>query len=131
MRTLISGFLQQKSTSERQPFYEYIASEAYKMSPEDYENFKVLVFNAFQNVKSTPRRQALPRRSPTITTESHRVGLLPPAAQQSTSSQTCAATVSRYSVYYTPSPIGFRNYPSVNMQVADEESRHNMSGILS
>ena len=50
MQTLISGFLQQKLTSERQPFYDYVASEADKMSPEEYENFKVLVFNAIQNV---------------------------------------------------------------------------------
>ena len=86
--------------SDRQPFYDYVASEAQKS-----------------------RRQALPKRSATITTESQRVGLLPPAAQQSTSSS--------YSVFYTPSPIGFGNPPSVNLQVADEESRHNLSGILS
>ena len=124
MRTLISSFLQQKSTSNRQPFYDYIASEVDKMSPEEYENFKVLVFNAIQNDKSTPRRQALPKRSTTITTESQRFGILPPAAQPSTSSQTSAATGSSYSVHYTPSPIGFGNPPSVNLQVADEGSRH-------
>ena len=41
MQTLMSSFLQQKSTSDRQPFYDYVASEADKMSPEEYENFKV------------------------------------------------------------------------------------------
>ena len=44
------------------------------MSPEEHENFKVLVFNAMQNLKSTPRRQALPKRSATITTESQGSG---------------------------------------------------------
>ena len=32
MRTLISGFLQQKSTSDRQPFYDYVDSEADNMN---------------------------------------------------------------------------------------------------
>ena len=57
MQILISGFLQQRSTSDRQPFYDYVASEADKMSPEEYENFKVQVFNAIQYVKSSSRRQ--------------------------------------------------------------------------
>ena len=59
MQTLISAFLQQKSTNERQQFYDYVTSEADRMSPEEYEKFKVLVFNAIQNVKSTSRRQVL------------------------------------------------------------------------
>ena len=40
IQTLISFFNQQKSTSDRQPFYNYIASEGDKMSPEEYEKFK-------------------------------------------------------------------------------------------
>ena len=50
MRTLISGFLQQELTSAIQPFYDYVVSEADKMSPEESENFKVQVFNAIHNV---------------------------------------------------------------------------------
>ena len=38
MRTLISGFLQQKS--DRQPFFDYVASEAKKMTQEEFENLK-------------------------------------------------------------------------------------------
>ena len=38
MRTLLSGFLQQKS--DRQPFYDYVASEAEKMSQEEFEDLK-------------------------------------------------------------------------------------------
>ena len=131
MRTLISDFLQQKSTSDRQPFYDYVASEANKMSTEEYEDFKVQVFNVIQNVKSKSRRHALPKRSATITTESKRVRILPPRSQQSTSSQTSAATGSSYSVCYTPSHMAFGNPISVNLQVSDEGSRHNLSGILS
>ena len=81
MRTLTSGFLQQKSTSERQPFYDYVASEADKMSKEEYENFKSSSLHCYPAIKSTIRKQPLPRRLATITTESHRVGILPPAAR--------------------------------------------------
>ena len=123
--------LQQKSTSERQPFYDYASSEADKMSPEEYKIFKIQVFNAIHNVQSTSRRQVLPKRSVTVTTESQKVGILPPAAQPSNNSQTTAASGSSYSVYYTPSPNGFGNSPSVNLQMADERSRHSLSGILS
>ena len=38
MRTLISGFLQQKS--DRQPFFDYVASEAEKMTQEEFEDHK-------------------------------------------------------------------------------------------
>ena len=38
MRTLISGFLQQKS--DRQPFFDYMASEAEKMTQEEFKDFK-------------------------------------------------------------------------------------------
>ena len=38
MRTLISGFLQQKS--DRQPFFDYVASEADKMTQEEFKDLK-------------------------------------------------------------------------------------------
>ena len=42
MRTLISGFLQQKS--DRQPFFDYVASEAEKMTQEEFEELKGNIF---------------------------------------------------------------------------------------
>ena len=126
MRTLISGFLQQKS--DRQPFFDYVASEAEKMTQEEFEELKGKIFRDIESIKSNRRRQQLPRRSATITTESQRVGLLPPTTQQASSSTQAAAGSSF--VYYTPSPIGFSNPTSV-LTVQDEGSRHNLSGILS
>ena len=123
MRTLISGFLQQKS--DRQPFFDYVASEAEKMTQEEFEDLKGRIFRDIESIKSNRRRQALPRRSATITTESQRVGILPTTTQQASTS-TQAAASSSY-VYYTPS---FGNSPSV-LTVQDEGSRHNLSGILS
>ena len=61
----------------------------------------------YENFKTTPRRLALPNISATITTESQRVGILPPVAQPFTSRQTSPATGNSYSVYYKPIPIGF------------------------
>ena len=72
MRTLISGFLQQKS--DRQPFFDYMASEAEKMSQEEFEDLKGRIFRDIESIKSNRRRQSLPRRSATVTTESQRVG---------------------------------------------------------
>ena len=126
MRTLISGFLQQKS--DRQPFFDYVASEAKKMTQEEFEDLKGRIFRDTESIKSNRRRQSLPRRSATVTTESQRVGLLPTTTQQASSS-TQAAAGSTF-VYYTPSPIGFGNPTSV-LTVQDEGSRHNLSGILS
>ena len=123
MRTLISGFLQQKS--DRQPFFDYMASEAKKMTQEEFEELKG---RDIESIKSNRRRQQLPRRSATITTESQSVGTLPPTTQQASSSTQAAAGSSF--VYYTPSPIGFSNHTSV-LTVQDEGSRHNLSGILS
>ena len=80
-----------------------------------------------ESIKSNRRRQALPRRSATITTESQRVGILPTTTQQASSS-THAAASSSYD-YYTPSPLGFGNLPSF-LTVQDEGSRHNLSGLL-
>ena len=121
MRTLISGFLQQKS--DRQPFFDYE-----KMTQEEFEELKGKIFRDIEGIKSNRRCQQLPRRSATITTESQRVGILPPTTQQASSS-TQAAAGSGF-VYYTPSPIGFSNPTSV-LTVQDEGSRHNLSGILS
>ena len=126
MRTLISGFLQQKS--DRQPFFDYVASEAEKMTQEEFEDLKARIFRDTEEVKNTHRRQVLPKRSATITNESQRVGILPTTTQQASSSTQAAAGSS--SVYYTPSPIGFGNPPSV-LTVQDEGSRHNLSGIIS
>ena len=126
MRTLISGFLQQKS--DRQPFFDYVASEAEKMSEEEFEVLTGRIFRDIESIKSNRRRQSLPRRSATVTTESQRVGLLPTTTPQASSSTQAAAGSSF--VYYTPSPIGFGNPTSV-LTVQDEGSRHNLSGILS
>ena len=125
-RTLISGFLQQKS--DRQPFFDYVASEAEKMTQEEFEDLKGRIFRDIETIKSNRRYQPLPRRSATITTESQRVGILPTTTQQASTS-TQAAAGSSY-VYYTPSPLGFGNPPSV-LTVQDECRRHNLSGILS
>ena len=51
MRTLISGFLQQKS--DRQPFFDYVASEAEKMTQEEFEDLKGRIFRDIEAVKNT------------------------------------------------------------------------------
>ena len=127
MRTLISGFLQQKS--DRQPFFDYVASEAEKMTQEEFEDLKGRIFRDIEEVKNTHRRQVLPKRSATITKESQRVGILPTTTQQASTQAEAGSSSSSY-VYYTPSPIGFGNPPSV-LTLQDEGSRHNSSGILS
>ena len=113
MRTLISGFLQQKS--DMQPFFDYVASEAEKMTQEEFEDLKGRIFRDIETIKGNRRRQPLPRRSATITTESQRVGILP-------------TPLNRRLV--PPSPTGFGNPTSV-LTVQDKGSRHNLSGILS
>ena len=129
MRTQISGFLQQKS--DRQLFFDYVATEADKMTQEELEDLKGRIFRDIEAVKNTHRHQVLPKRSATITKESQRVGILPTTTQQASSSTQAAAGSSSSSyVYYTPSPIGFGNPPSV-LTVQDKGSRHNLSGILS
>ena len=126
MRTLILGFLQQKS--DRQPFFDYVASEAEKMG---FEDLKGRIFRDIEEVKNTHRCQVLPKRSATITKESQRVGILPTTTQQASSSTQAAAGSSSSSyVYYTPSHIGFGNPPSV-LTLQDKGSRHNLSEILS
>ena len=126
MRTLISGFLQQKS--DRQPFFDYVASDPEKMTQKEFEDLKGRIFRDIESIKSNRRRQSLPRRSATITTESQRVGLLPTTTQQASDSTQAVAGSSF--VYYTPSPIGFGNPTSV-LTVQDEGSRHNLSVIAS
>ena len=127
MRTLISGFLQQKS--DWQPFFDYVASEAEKMTQEKFEDLKGRIFRDIEAVKNTHRHQVLPKRSATITKESQRVGILPTTTQlASSSTQAAAGSSSSSYVYYTPSPIGFGNPPSV---LTVQGSRHNLSGILS
>ena len=54
MRTLISGFLQQKS--DRQPFFDYMASEAKQMTQEEFEDLKGRIFRDIEEVKNTHRR---------------------------------------------------------------------------
>ena len=126
MRTLISGFLHQKS--DRQHFFDYVASEAKKMTQKEFEELKGKIFRDIETIKSNRRCQPLSRRSATVTTESQRVSLLPTTTPQASSS-TQAAASSNF-VYYTPSPIGFSNPTSV-ITVQDKGSRHNLSGILS
>ena len=126
MRTFISGFLQQKS--DRQPLFDYVASEAEKITQEKFEDLKGRIFRDIESIKSNHRCQPLSRRSTTITTESQGVGILPTTTQQASTSTQVAASSSY--VYYIPSPIGFGNPPSV-LTVQDEGSRHNLSGILS
>ena len=125
MRTLISGFLQQKS--DRQPFFDSVASEAEKMTQEEFEDLKCRIFRDIAAVKNT-------QTSSTNQEISHyykRVGILPTTTQQgSSSNQAAAGSSSSSSVYYTPSPIGCGNPPSV-VTVQDEGGRHNLSGILS
>ena len=98
------------------------------MTQEEFEELKGKIFRDIETIKSNHRRQPLPRRSATVTTESQRVGLLPTTTPQASSSTQAAASSSF--VYYTPSPIGFSNPTSV-LTVQDEGSRHNLSGILS
>ena len=88
MRTLISGFLQQKS--DRQPFFNYVASEAEKMTQEEFEDLKGRIFRDIEEVKNTHRHQVLPKRSATITKESQRVRILPTTTQQASSSTQAA-----------------------------------------
>ena len=101
MRTLISGFLHQKS--DRQPFFDYVASEAEKMTQEEFEDLKGKIFRDIETIKSNRRCQPLPSRSATVTTESQRVGLLPTTTPQVSSSTQAAAGSKQFCVLYTKS----------------------------
>ena len=84
------------------------------MTQEEFEDLKGRIFRDIEAVKNTHRHQVLPKRSPTITKESQRVGILPTTTQQASSStQDAEGSSSSCYVYYTPSPIGFGNPPSV------------------
>ena len=111
----------------KQGVWDYVASEAEKMTQEEFGDLKGRIFRDIETIKSNRRCQPLPRRSATITVESQRVWILPTTTQQ-VSSFTQAAASSSYA-YYTPSPIGFGNPPSV-VTVQDKGSRHSC-GILS
>ena len=126
MRTLISGFLQQKSG--RHSFFDYMTSEAKKMTQQEFEDLKGGIFRDIETVKNTHRRQLLPKRSATITRESQKGGILPTTTQASSSIQAAAGSSSSSYIYYTLSPIGFGNPQSV-VTVQGEGSRHNLSGI--
>ena len=66
-----------------------------------------------------------------VMTLKHLTSTTPTTTQQTSSSTQAAAGSSSSSyVYYTPSPIGFGNPPSV-LTLQGEGSRHNLSGILS
>ena len=92
MRTLISGFLQQKS--DRQPFFDCMVSDAEKMTQEEFEDLKGRNFRDIESIKSKRRSQPLPRRSATIITESQRVGILPTTTQQASTTTQAAASSS-------------------------------------
>ena len=124
MRALISRSRSQTGS----PSSTYVASEAEKVTQEEFEDLKGRIFRDFETIKSNRRRQPPYKRSATITMESQRVGILPITTQQASTS-TQAAASSSY-VYYTPNPIGFGNPLSV-VTVQDEGSRHNLGGILS
>ena len=62
MRTLISGFLHQKS--DRQPFFDYVASEAEKLTQEEFEELKGKIFRAIVDISHCPEDQPLLPRSP-------------------------------------------------------------------
>ena len=91
---------------DRKPFFDYVASEAEKITQEEFRDLKGRIFRDIEAVKNTHRRQVLPKRSATNTKKSQRVGILPPTTQQAFSStQAVAGSSSSSYVYYTPSPI--------------------------
>ena len=89
MRTLISGFLQPKS--DRQPFFDYVKSEAEKMTQEEFEDLKGRIFRDLETVKNTHRHPTLPKRSANVTKDSQKIGLLPPSTPQPSSSTQASA----------------------------------------
>ena len=137
MKTMVSEFVE-KPVDERTLFFDFVASEASKLSEEQYHTLKGQVFNALQNVTATnlkpatpskapapaqpptPRQAApLPRRTATVTSDTQAMGILPP---QGPTRQAAASASSSSLLYYTPSQVGFGQ---------DESSRHNLSGFLS
>ena len=76
---------------DRQPFFDYMASEAEKMTQEEFENLKGRIFRDIEAVKNTHRHQVPPKRSATITRESQKVGILPTTTQRAFSSTQATA----------------------------------------
>ena len=64
MRTLISGFLQQKS--DRQPFFDYVASEAEKMTQEEFEELKGKIFRDIEVSRVTEDVSNCPEDQPLL-----------------------------------------------------------------
>ena len=137
MKTMVSKFVE-KPVDERTLFFYFVASEASKLSEEQYHTLKGQVFNVLQNITAsnlkpatpskapvpaqppTPRQAApLPRRTATVTSDTQAMGILPP---QGPTRQAAASASSSSLLYYTPSQVGFGQ---------DESSRHNLSGFLS
>ena len=89
MRTLISDFLRQKS--DRQPFFDYVASEAEKMTQEEFEDLKGKICRDIEAVKTLIDVKYYPRDQPLLP-KSHRGSgncqqplirrLVPPRLQQ-------------------------------------------------
>ena len=117
-------------------FFYFVASEASKLTEEQYHTFKGQVFNALQNVtashlkpatpspaptpaKSSRQTAPLPIRKATITSDTQTMGILPP---QATTRQLTASGSSSSLLYYMPPQVGFGQ---------DESSHHNLSGFSS
>ena len=89
MRILTSGFLQQKS--DRQPFFDYVASEAEKMTKEEFEDLKGRIFRDIEAVRTLIDVKYYPRDQPLLPESHRRSGycqqplnrcLVPPRQQQ-------------------------------------------------
>ena len=136
LRNIVSKFVE-KPVDERTLFFDFVASEAIKLTPEQYHIFKGQVFTALQNATAinlkpvtpspvtapmasvvTPaapiQRQisSLPRRTATVTSDAQTVGILP--------TSTAPSQTATFTTFYTNSP-----YPQ------DDQSRHNMSFLNS
>ena len=125
MRTLISGFLHQKS--DRQPFFDYVASEAEKMTQEEFEELKGKIFRDNETIKSNRRCHHCPEDQP----------LLP---QSPRGSAYCQQPLHRRlvplkqqlaAVLCTIHQAPLASATLHLLTVQDEGSRHNLSGILS
>ena len=90
--SLITGFIQsqkdEKKTSERQPFYDFLSAEADKLPDADYISFQRDLFTMLQNYRrgqstqpTQHQRLTLPTQSATVTADSQREGVLPPVTR--------------------------------------------------
>ena len=64
MRTMVSKFVE-KPVDKRTLFFDFVASEASKLSQEQYHTLKGKVFNALQNVTASNLKPATPSPAPT------------------------------------------------------------------